>query len=86
MGLAERAAIARTKYETVKIDYSAANAAVESVKLEIIEACQDVNKYRWIVTLAARILEKEAVADLQWRRSNFYGVRCDLAEDAARRS
>jgi hypothetical protein len=85
MGLAEKAAIARENYESVKIDYSAANAAVESVKREIIEACQDVNKHWRIVTLASRIVEKETAADLQWRRFNFYGVQCDLAEDAARK-
>ena len=85
MTLAEKAAIARANYEAVKTDYSAANSAVETAKLDMIEACHDVSKHLWIVCLANRIVENEAAADLQYRRFTHYGIRCDVAEDAARK-
>jgi hypothetical protein len=85
MTIAEKAINARAYYEEVKTEYTAANASVEAAKTDMIEACREVKNHGWIVTLAHRIVEKEAAADLAWRRFTHFGVRCDLAEDAARK-
>jgi tryptophan 2,3-dioxygenase len=85
MTIAKKATNARAYYEVVKTDYIAANASVEAARTDLIEACRDVKKHWLIITLAHRILEKEAAADLAWRRFTHFGVRCDLAEDAARK-